>query len=161
MMAHGVRENCCLTNNAYFVYWRRHSARNETQRWRCFFDKNPNHFQVVAQPNSRKYNTSGGQAASVFASIWFCKDVGQDHFTKFATTTSQRCPTLENGVRETYLGFLQLKLQRQHILDTTSTSLSHWHGNILYCACGFQFFSARLSIFDLRGPLTPNFGTKF
>ena len=99
-----VRVDCCLTNNAYFVYWRSHSARN---------DKNPNHFQVVAQPNSRTYDASGGQTSSVLASIWFCKDLGQDHFVKFATTTSLRCPTLENDVWETHLGFLQLKPKRQ------------------------------------------------
>ena len=87
-MTHAVRVDCCLTNNAYFVYWRSHSARNEPHCWRWFFNKNPNHFQVVAQPNSRTYDASGGQAASVLASIWFCKHVGQDHFAKFATTTS-------------------------------------------------------------------------
>ena len=40
MMTHEVRVDCCLTNNAYFVYWRRHSARNKPHRWRWFFDKN-------------------------------------------------------------------------------------------------------------------------
>ena len=38
-------------------------------RWSWFFNKNPNHFQVIAQPNSRTYDASGGQAASVLASI--------------------------------------------------------------------------------------------
>ena len=32
-------------------------------------DKNPNYFQVVAQPNSRAYGAAVGQAASVLASI--------------------------------------------------------------------------------------------
>ena len=54
--------------------------------------------KVVAQLNSRTYNASVGQAASVLASISFCKDVSQDYFAKFATTLSQRCPTLENDV---------------------------------------------------------------
>ena len=104
MMIHEVRVDCCQTT--YFVYGRSHSAR----RWRLFFAKSPNHFQVVAQSNSR---TSHGQASSVIASIWFCKYVDQDHFAKFATTTSQRCPTLENDMWETHLGFLQLRPQRQ------------------------------------------------
>ena len=55
MMIHGVRMDCCLANNAYFIYWQNHSARNKPHRWRWFFDKNPNHFQVVAQPNSRTF----------------------------------------------------------------------------------------------------------
>ena len=111
MMTHGLLVDCCLNNNAYFVYWRSYSDRNYRHRWRWSFDKNPNHFEVVAQPNLRTYNASGGQTDSVLASIWFCKNVGQDHF--FSTTTSSRCPTLENNVWETHLDFLQLKPPRQ------------------------------------------------
>jgi len=63
--------------------------------------------------------------------------VSSDIFAKFATTTSQRWPMLENDVWE-----MQYFLSQNwcSIFDTTGTSLSHWDGNILYCACGFYFF---------------------
>ena len=114
-------------------------------------DKNPNHFRLL--PNLRAYDASDGQAASVLSSIWFCKHVDQNHFAKFATTTSQRCPTLENDVGETHLGFLQLKPQRQQY----SRHYGHFFVSLArkhFVLClWIQIFSIRRSIVDLLGRL--------
>ena len=144
MMTHGVRMDCCLINNAYFVYWRSHSARNEPHPWRWLFDNNPNYFQVVAQPNSRTYDASGGQTASVLASIWFCKDIDQDHFI---TTTSDRWPTLENDVWETHWALFNWSL-------STLLALLCLTGTRTFCTVPVDSnFSTRCSIVDLQGRL--------
>ena len=95
MMTHGVRVDCCLNSNAYFVYWQSHSARNEPHRWRRFFDKNPNHFQVVAQPNLQTYGTSGSPRSfrkirhndvTEMPNAWECRV--RDTFWLFSTEAS-------------------------------------------------------------------------
>ena len=173
MMTHGVRLDCCLTNNSYFVYWRSHSARNEPHRWRWFFYKNPNHYQVVVQPNSRTYDASGGQAASVLASIWFCKDVGQNYFEKFATTDMPNA--WEWRVRDTF-GLSSTEALAAAIFSKLRALLC-LTGTRTFCTVPVDSnFSIRRSIVDLLGrlhdhkmdvvflmlrPLSPNFGSNF
>ena len=109
-----------------------------------------NHFQVVAQPYSRQCATCGGQAASVLALIWFCKDLGQHHFAKFATTTSQRCPKLENDVWATHLR-LQLTQRQQYSRQYGHLFVSLAQEHFVFCLD--SNFSTRRSIVDLIGRL--------
>ena len=130
-------------------------------------------FKLLLSPIHERY-ASGGQAASVLASIWFCKDIGQDHFVKFATTTSLRCPTLENDVWETHLGFLQLKpqlqqysrhyghffvsLSRAHFVLCLRIQIFPLHAKLL--TCWDDYYDHKLDVAPLTR-LTANFGSKY
>ena len=141
MLTHGVRVHCWLTNNAY---WRSHSAKNEPNRWRWFFDENPDHFRVVAQPNSRTYDASGGQAASVLASISSCKICYND--------VTEMPNAWERRVRDCF-GSSSVDALAAAIFLTLRAILCLIGMGTFFTVPVDQNFSTRHSIVDLAGQL--------
>ena len=93
-------------------------------------------FKLLLSPNSRTYDASGGQTASVLALIWFCK-----------------AKIISHDVWETHLGFLQLKPQRQHYsrhYGHLFVSLVRKHSVL---CLWIQILSTRRSIVNLIGRL--------